>query len=90
MNYQCGQICVCTNKARRKKRSWHAEEKRLVPSRIQVFAGEVKKVMGKDLVERVIELIHNCVLNEQGRRKKPSGQVKYEILRNICWFFYRS
>lgn len=41
---------------------------------------------GEDQVERIMELTHSCVLNEQGRLKKPSGQVNSEILRNICCF----
>lgn len=46
MSCKHGEVCVCTNKTGRKKRSWHVEKKGLMPSRIQVIAGEVKNVMG--------------------------------------------
>lgn len=45
MSYKHGEICVCTNKTGRKKRSWHVEKERLMPSNIKVIAGEVKNVM---------------------------------------------
>jgi len=46
MSYKHGQICACTNKIGRKKRSWYVEEKGRMLSRIQVIAGEVKSGMG--------------------------------------------
>lgn len=46
VNCKHGEVCVCTNKTGRKKRSWHVEKKGLMPSRIQVIGGEVKNVMG--------------------------------------------
>lgn len=41
----------------------------------------MSQVAGEEQDERIIELNHNCVLNEWARMKKPSRQVKSEILR---------